>query len=111
MTQVTPSSPAAPRYFGRFELRQQLGRSGASQVWLAIDSHLKHEVCLYVPRVQPVNEAERDLWMEDVQQGARLKHPQLAQVLEVGAHEAWPFAIVERGELLTLGERLSTDRP
>lgn len=111
MTQVTPSSPAAPRYFGRFELRQQLGRSGASQVWLAIDSHLKHEVCLYVPRVQPVNEAERDLWMEDVQQGARLKHPQLAQVLEVGAHEAWPFAIVERGELLTLGERLSTGSP
>lgn len=45
--------------------------------------------------------------MQDVQMGARLKHPHLAQVLEVGVHEGWPFVILERGDLLTLGERLA----
>lgn len=109
---LTTSPPvAAPKYFGRFELRQQLGRSGASQVWLVVDSHLKQEVILCVPRVQPLNEAERDVWMQDVQLGARLKHPHLAQVLEVGVHEGWPFVITERTGLVTLGERLAEGVP
>ena len=73
MTRATPLSSDAPRYFGRFELRQQLGQSIASQVWVVLDSHLQHEAVLCVPRVQPLNEAERELWMQEVQLGARLK--------------------------------------
>jgi len=111
MTQASSTSPTTPRYFGRFELRQQLGRSSASQLWLVLDSHLKHEVALCVPRVQPLNDAERDVWMQDVQLGARLKHPHLAQVLEVGVHEGWPFVILEWGDLVTLGTRLSEGGP
>ena len=60
MTRATPLSSDAPRYFGRFELRQQLGQSIASQVWVVLDSHLQHEAVLCVPRVQPLNEAERE---------------------------------------------------
>lgn len=111
MTRATPTPSAAPRYFGRFELRQQLGRSSASQMWVVLDSHLQQESTLCVPRVQPLSEAERDVWMQDVQLGARLKHPHLAQVLEVGVHEGWPFVILERGDLLTLGERLAEGAP
>lgn len=111
MTRATPTPSARPRYFGRFELRQQLARSSASQMWMVLDSHLKQEAALCVPRVQPLNEAEREVWMQDVQLGARLKHPHLAQVLEVGVHEGWPFVILERGELVTLAERLADGAP
>jgi HD-like signal output (HDOD) protein len=111
MTRATPLSSDAPRYFGRFELRQQLGQSIASQVWVVLDSHLQHEAVLCVPRVQPLNEAERELWMQEVQLGARLKHPHLAQVLEIGVHEGWPFVILARGDWLTLGERLAEGAP
>lgn len=111
MTRASSTSSTSPRYFGRFELREQLGRSSAAQSWLVMDSHLKHEVLLCVPRVQPLNEAERDVWMQDVQLGARLKHPHLAQVLEVGVHEGWPFAILELGEQVTLAERLADGAP
>lgn len=111
MTRVPPSSNTSPRFFGRFELRQQLGRSMASQVWLAVDSHLHHEVTLCVPRAQPLNDAEGELWMQDVQLGARLKHPQFARVLEVGVHESWPFVILERGEMVTLAERVEAGPP
>jgi len=92
-------------------LRQQLGQSIASQVWVVLDSHLQHEAVLCVPRVQPLNEAERELWMQEVQLGARLKHPHLAQVLEIGVHEGWPFVILARGDWLTLGERLAEGAP
>lgn len=111
MTSVTSTTASTPRYFGRFELHRQLGRSSASQLWLVVDSHLKQEVALYVPRVQPLNGAERDLWMQDVQLGARLKHPNLAPVLEVGVQDGWPFVIVERGDWLTLDERLAEGGP
>lgn len=111
MTSVPPSSSTTTRFFGRFELRHQLGRSLASSIWLAVDGRQKQEVMLCVPRAQPSSEAERELWSQDVQAGARLKHPRLLEVLEVGLHEGWPFLIAPRGESVTLAERLASGTP
>ncbi len=44
--------------------------------------------------------------MQDALAVARLKHPHLAEVLEVGAHEAWPFVTCVRDGTVTLAERL-----
>jgi len=106
MALASPPTPAAPRMFGRFELRQMLGRSLASSTWLAFDPRLKQDVMLCVPRVQPASPAERLRWGEDTQQSSRLNHPRLAEVLEQGNHEGWPFVTCVRGGGISLAERL-----
>mgnify|MGYP006179078539 CR=1 FL=1 len=53
MAIAQPPQTSAPRLFGRFELRQMLGRSLASSTWLAWDPRLQQEVSLCVPRAKP----------------------------------------------------------
>ena len=107
----TPPKPSAPKMFGRFELRQMLGRSHASGTWLAFDPRLQQEVLLCVPRAQPQGEAEKDAWTQDVLGGARLRHPRLPEALEVGNHDGWPFVSYARGQTQSLAERVSAGSP
>ena len=95
------------RAFGRFELRQLLGKSAGTMVWLAFDPRTGAEVMLTLPRVQPVDAPALDHWQRDVRLGARLNHPNLAQVAEVGMQDHWPFIAVEREQGVTLGEWLA----
>jgi HD-like signal output (HDOD) protein len=97
--------------FGRFELRQMLGRSHASSTWLALDPRLQQDILLCVPRAQPQGAAEKDIWTQDVLAAARLKHPRLVEILEVGAHEGWPFVTYARGQTQTLSERMAAGSP
>ncbi len=107
MASVTPPSTAVAPRFGRFELRQMLGRSLASSSWRAFDPKLEQEVLLCVPRAQPPSPRQQDAWTQDVLAAARLKHPRLAEVLEVGNQDGWPFASCLRGNCVTLSERLA----
>ncbi|MGC4061298.1 MAG: HDOD domain-containing protein [Aquabacterium sp.] len=112
MAAAAPSStPSTPKHFGRFELRQMLGRSHASSTWLAFDPRLQQEVLLCVPRAQPHNTTERDRWRQDVQLAGRLKHPRLAEVLEIGEHDGWPFVSYARGQSVCLAEKLGGGSP
>ena len=111
MAAVPPPSPSAPRLFGRFELRQMLGRSMASSGWLAWDPRVQQDMLLCVPRAQPAHQAERDDWTQDVLSAARLKHPRLSEVLEVGSHDGWPFLVASRDGGTTLLEHLQTNPP
>lgn len=111
MAVATTPPPTAPRYFGRFELRRMLGRSTASAMWLAVDPRLKQEVALCVPRARPSDAREQELWLQDVQSGARLQHPRLAEVLEVAVHDGWPYLTAARGKTTTLAERVASGSP
>lgn len=111
MATALPPQNSAPRLFGRFELRQMLGRSRASSTWLAWDPHLQQEVSLCVPRVQPAREREAEEWRQDVLVSARLKHPRLCQTMEVGSHDGWPFVTCAREGGQTLAERLQAGPP
>lgn len=111
MAVAPPPTPTAQRQFGRFELQQMLGRSLASSSWLALDPTTKEEVLLSVPRGQPHSNAERDNWTQDVLAAARLEHPRLAGVREVGSHDGWPFVRYDRAQLVTLAERLAAGSP
>ncbi len=103
---ATPST-ASPsvRRFGRFELKQLVGKSLASNTWLAHDASLHSDVMLCVPRVQPAHASERDHWTQDMLLASRLKHPRLAEIVDMGVHEGWPFVVHERGNWVTLAER------
>lgn len=102
----SPTRPAAAsRRLGRFELRQLLGKSSASMLWLAHDPQHDTELHLLMPRQQP---ADLEAWLRHARHAARLQHPQLAPVLEVGVEDRWPFVATARGQGVTLEEHLAT---
>jgi non-specific serine/threonine protein kinase len=101
------AKPNPTRAFGRFELRQLLGKSDRTMAWLAYDPRSQQEVMLTMPRVQPPDEAALALWLEDSRLAARLNHPHLAHVVDTGVEDHWPYIAVDRALGLTLGERLA----
>jgi len=109
MVAAAPRSAPAPvaRSLGRFELRQLLGKSGATMVWLAFDPRLGQELMLTLPRIQPTNAAGLEDWQREVRLAARLNHPNLAHVVEVGVQEHWPYIAVDRALGVTLAEWLA----
>lgn len=98
--------PAPTRSFGRFELGQLLGKSGATMSWLAYDPRSAGEVVLSMPRVQPVDAPALDLWLHEARMAARLNHPHLASVAEIGVQDHWPYLALDRALGVTLGEWL-----
>jgi eukaryotic-like serine/threonine-protein kinase len=99
--------PPAVRRFGRFALRQLLGRSQRTMLWLADDPRYGHEMLLSLPRVAPADAAALADWLAEAKRGARLSHPHLAAVVEVGVHEHWPYLACDRALGRTLGECLA----
>jgi HD-like signal output (HDOD) protein len=104
------SKPNPVRMFGRFELRQLLGKSERTMAWLAFDPRSNQELILTMPRVQPANPAALELWLADAKHAARLNHPNLAHVVEAGVQDHWPYIAVDRALGSTLGERLAAQR-
>ncbi|MEO8155629.1 MAG: HDOD domain-containing protein [Rhizobacter sp.] len=104
------AKPTPMRMFGRFELRQLLGKSDRTMVWLALDPRSEQELVLTLPRVQPGSAAALELWQADARHAARLNHPNLAHVVEVGVQDHWPYVAVDRALGSTLGERLAAQR-
>ena len=106
--QLQTQTQAHPiRAFGRFALRRLLGKSAGTMVWLALDPRSGAEVMLTLPRIQPVEATALDHWQREVRLAARLDHPNLALVAEVGVQDHWPFVAVERTQGVTLGEWLA----
>ncbi|WP_280150463.1 HDOD domain-containing protein [Piscinibacter sp. XHJ-5] len=99
-----PRTAAAVRRLGRFELRQLLGKSNATMVWLAFDPRLDQELMLTLPRAQPATAAALERWLDEVRSAARLNHPNLAHVVDVGVQEHWPYVAVDRALGVTLPE-------
>ena len=102
------SKPAALRNFGRYELRQLLGKSVATTAWLAFDPRTSAEVMLVLPRKPPSGAQAVQTWLAGMHRAGRLNHPNLAPLLDVGVQEQWPFAVVERRIGVTLGEWFTT---
>jgi eukaryotic-like serine/threonine-protein kinase len=104
-TSERPATAApAMRSFGRFQLRQLLGKSERSMVWLAHDPRIGQDMMLSLPRLQPADPVALDAWQREVDLGARLNHPQLAPPAEVAVQDHWPFVAVDRTYGVTLDE-------
>lgn len=101
----TPARHAAPHAFGRFQLTQLLGKSERTMAWQVQDPRRGQPLMLVLPRVQPVGAQRLDEWQQVQRQAARLRHPNLATVLETGVQDGWPWVAYEIAGLQTLAER------
>lgn len=99
-----------PHGFGRFALRALLGRSERTLLWEADDPRYGQAMLLSLPRAGFAASA-LDEALAASRRAARLSHPQLAPVVEVGVHEHWPYVLYDRALGRTLPERLAAQPP
>ncbi len=82
-----------PRQFGRFQIVRELGRGGLGVVLLANDPVLKRKVALKIPRPEALLTPDlRQRFAREGQAAARLTHPNLVAVYEVG--DVGPVAFI-----------------
>ncbi len=113
---ATPVRPPAGlsglRRFGRFVLRQLLGRSTLTMAWQAHDTRSRQEVLLMLPRHASADAQALQRVLDAMRRAARVSHPRLLPVLEHGQHELWPYLVCERPPgALTLSEWLAGGQP
>lgn len=68
---------------GKYQILEAIGRGGSSDVYRAHARHLDRAVALKVQRPDPAHDA-RTRWLRECRMLARLTHPSIVQVYELG---------------------------
>lgn len=98
-------SPA--RQLGDFELLEEIGRGGMGVVWRARQRTLNREVAVKtLPGGDLAGAEARARFQGEAQATARLKHPNLVPVHEVGESDGVPYLVMELVEGRPLSEVL-----
>ncbi|MEY3271975.1 MAG: hypothetical protein RLZZ341_876, partial [Pseudomonadota bacterium] len=110
---VPPTSAPAPRSaavhrFGRWQLLRLLGKSARSMAWRVADPASGQELVIVLPRVQPAGAAALERWQQQARQAARLSHPRLAAVVDMGVQDGWPYVVHDPRDDATLAERMGS---
>jgi WD40 repeat protein/serine/threonine protein kinase len=105
-----PTAGAWPTIPG-YEILGELGRGGMGVVYKARQLHLKRLVALKMIRTTGPGDAEQQArFRVEAEAVARLQHPNIVQIYEVGEAEGRPFLALEYVEGGSLDRRL-TGRP
>ena len=99
-----------PVRVGRFEIRRRLGRGGLGVVYAAFDPELDREVALKLVRPDRSAGDDRERLLREARAMARLAHPNVVPVYEVGYDDDRVFLAMERVPGRTLREWLQTPR-
>ncbi len=103
--------PATPlRFYGRYEVRARLGAGGMGTVFLARDPDLDREVAIKVLHPDIAEEHRARLFAE-AKTMARLVHPNVVTVFDLGEEEGRIFVAMERVKGGTLRQWVVRKRP
>jgi tRNA A-37 threonylcarbamoyl transferase component Bud32 len=120
MPPASPAEPATQRAageIGSYALVRLLGRGGMGSVYEAVHRELRRKVAVKTLHEQHVaSEAARQRLLCEGQACARIQHPNVIEVYDVGVHGGRPYLVMEylQGEdlrrLLQRESRLSVQR-
>ncbi len=96
---------AAGTTLGRYDLIREVGRGGAGVVWEARDRELGRRVAVKVIRRRHGSTPEKRL-VAEAEVAARLSHPGIVTILDVGRNERGAWLVQEFLVGRTLGDRL-----
>src|SRR5262249_26238838 len=106
------ASSRGPRTLGKFELIEAIGSGAFGTVYKARDPRLDRTVAIKVPRSGHLaDRADLDRFLREARSVARLRHPAIVPVHDVGEHEGVPYLISDFVQGLTLTDFLSARRP
>ncbi|WP_171074425.1 serine/threonine-protein kinase [Nonomuraea basaltis] len=106
MSDATPSLIA-----DRYRLDELIGSGPMGEVWRGYDTRADWVVAVKVLGAKAAGAAARELLRKHAQAVARVIHPNVAMVLDVGEHDGAPFLVMEYLTGLSLGEELAEGGP
>ncbi len=92
---------------GKFELLRELGRGGFGVVWEAKDLELGRPVAFKAVRTGGKTPVREERLLREAEAAARLSHPNIVTLFDVGRAEEGPYLVLELLRGQTLMERLS----
>ncbi len=105
---VSNPGALATEKLAHFTLLRLLGRGGFGSVWLADDDNLGRQVALKIPVSK--DDDSKSL-LHEAKTAARLKHPNIVSIYEVGIEEGQIFIASEFIDGMTLRDMLSANKP
>src|SRR6516165_2762288 len=102
-----------PSHIGRYRVRSLLGAGGFGRVYLVYDEQLERLVAVKVPHRQLVPGPEAaEFYLAEARAAARLDHPNIVPVYDVGSSPDCPCFIVSKFiEGRTLSQQLRAQSP
>ena len=102
---VSPPSEAIPEAIGEYRILGVLGRGGMGAVFLAEQPSLDRQIALKVMRADGLFFADsRERFRREAGAIARLEHPGIVKVFEVGEEDGVPYFAMERIQGKTLSD-------
>lgn len=106
MPDATPSLVA-----GRYRLDERIGSGSMGDVWRGYDTRADWTVAVTMPGADESGAAIRETLRRHAQAVAKVIHPNVAMVLDVGEHEGSPFLVTEFLTGPSLAEELAARGP
>jgi eukaryotic-like serine/threonine-protein kinase len=93
----------------RYELGALLGRGGMGEVRAATDPRLAREVAIKVLRTDLAEQTKlRERFEREARAAARINHPNVVAIYDIGEHDGVPFIVMERLPGRTLATELAS---
>ena len=109
-TETESAPPPRRRRIKQFELQNVLGHGGFGIVWRAKDMRLQREVAIKVPRPDRVSQGEKSLFLREARAAAKLKHPNIVAIHEVGEDDSEVFIVTELVDGVSLKSWLQSQK-
>src|SRR5262249_589500 len=106
---VTPAIRPAPRQVGDYDILAEVGRGGMGVVYKARHRGPHRLAALKMVLAGEFASSEQELRFRlEAELAARVQHPNIVQVYEIGSYEGRPFLALEWVEGGSLASRLDT---
>jgi serine/threonine protein kinase len=103
---------AAPKRIGQYELRREIGEGGMGVVYEALHPQLEKRVAIKVlHRWLVEDEALVARFIDEGRAAARIRHPHVVDITDVGSIDGVPYLVMELLEGESLGEKIARDAP
>lgn len=96
---------------GQFELCERIGQGSFGTVWRAYDAELDRWVAIKIPRHEKLFGPDVDKFLREARTAARLSHPNIVSVHEVGRQGDTVFIVSELIEGVSLSDWQSLNVP